>query len=229
METKTASWYLRHQKKKKEGPYTSQEIRELDEKGKLTKDMFVWRKGLEKWVPITRIKGLQFKQKQSWWQFFKDVTFEPIPSGWYSKFVWSLKKFALVHVMIFALLISGTIGIFVVGGVVGGVSYAMMTPEQRQEHSEKMAEARAKAKEARAANAQKIAEAGKNNERIREAAANHVDSIYGLSNEQKVDAFMDYYVRHGGTDAFKTRQGLTLALKRAQREYDFDRGKISIW
>ena len=229
METKAANWYLRHQEKKKEGPYTSQEIRELDEKGKLTKDMLVWRKGLEKWVPITRIKGLQFKQKRSWWQFLKDVTFEPIPSGWLNKFVWSLKKLAVLYVMIFAVSISGMVGIFVVGGVVGGVSYAMMTPEQRQEHSEKMVEARAKAKEARAANAQKIAEAEKNNERVMKAAADYVDSIYGLDKEQKVDAFMDYYVRHGGTDAYTTRQGVALGLKRAQRQYDMDRGKIGIW
>jgi prepilin-type N-terminal cleavage/methylation domain-containing protein len=76
---KAVRWYLGNlQDKKKEGPYTPQEVRALDARGRLTKDMFVWREGLEQWVPITMIKGLQFKQKKSWLESFKKVAFEPI-------------------------------------------------------------------------------------------------------------------------------------------------------
>jgi len=58
---KAVHWYLGNLKDKKEGPYTPQQVRALDAKGRLTKDMFVWREGLEQWVPITMIEGLTFK------------------------------------------------------------------------------------------------------------------------------------------------------------------------
>jgi hypothetical protein len=210
METKTTNWYLRRQKKKKEGPYTSQQIRDLDEKGRLTKDMFAWRKGLEKWVPITRIKGLQFKQKRSWWQFFKEVTFEPIPSGWRNKFVWSLKKIAVANVMIFAISIAGTIGM----AVVGGVALSMMAPEQRQAMADEMAEARAKEKEGE----------GKDT-RLIKAAVLYATSKRLQTKEQFLDAAMDYYHRNGGKNVFNARTTLNLAVNSAQRKRNHELGK----
>ena len=109
---KAVHWYLGNLKDKKEGPYTPQQVRALDAKGRLTKDMFVWREGLEQWVPITMIKGLKFKRKPSWLESFKEVAFEPIRSRKNSPFhSVQVKGFTLIELLVVIAIIGVLIGL----------------------------------------------------------------------------------------------------------------------
>jgi hypothetical protein len=52
------SWHLTKDGEKF-GPYTSQELAELGKEGRIAADTMVWREGMEKWQPASKVKGLQ--------------------------------------------------------------------------------------------------------------------------------------------------------------------------
>lgn len=109
---KEVYWYLGELKGPKEGPYPPQEVRDLDEKGSLTKEMFIWREGLGQWVPITMIKGLKFKRKLSCLESFKEAAFEPIHSRMHSqKNVLHAKGFTLIELLVVIAIIGVLVGL----------------------------------------------------------------------------------------------------------------------
>jgi hypothetical protein len=52
------SWHLA-KGGEKFGPFTSQELAAMGKEGRFTSDMVVWRQGMEKWQPVSKVKGLQ--------------------------------------------------------------------------------------------------------------------------------------------------------------------------
>ena len=50
-------WHLA-QADKKLGEFTSQQLAEMGKAGKITSDMLVWRDGMDKWQPVSKMKGL---------------------------------------------------------------------------------------------------------------------------------------------------------------------------
>lgn len=51
------SWYLTRDGEKF-GPYSSQELAAMGQEGRITSDMLVWREGMDKWQPASKVKGL---------------------------------------------------------------------------------------------------------------------------------------------------------------------------
>ena len=52
------SWHL-SKDGEKFGPYSSQDLADLGKDGRISADMLVWREGMEKWQPASKVKGLQ--------------------------------------------------------------------------------------------------------------------------------------------------------------------------
>lgn len=55
------SWHLARGGEKY-GPFSSQELAAMGKEGRITSDMVVWRQGMEKWQPVSKVKGLQVTQ-----------------------------------------------------------------------------------------------------------------------------------------------------------------------
>ena len=52
------SWHL-SKDGEKFGPYSSQDLADLGKDGRISADVLVWREGMEKWQPASKVKGLQ--------------------------------------------------------------------------------------------------------------------------------------------------------------------------
>jgi hypothetical protein len=52
------SWHLARGGEKF-GPYTSQQLAVMGKEGRITSDMVIWRQGMEKWQPVSKVKGLR--------------------------------------------------------------------------------------------------------------------------------------------------------------------------
>jgi hypothetical protein len=51
-------WHL-SRNGEKFGTFTSQQLGDMGKEGRITSDMLVWREGMEKWQPVSKVKGLQ--------------------------------------------------------------------------------------------------------------------------------------------------------------------------
>jgi len=56
-EVAKASWHLARGSEKF-GPFTSQQLAAMGKAGRITSDMLVWQDGMEKWQPVSKVKGL---------------------------------------------------------------------------------------------------------------------------------------------------------------------------
>jgi hypothetical protein len=54
-------WHLAKANQKL-GTFTSQQLADMGKAGQITSDMIVWREGMEKWQPASKIKGLTITQ-----------------------------------------------------------------------------------------------------------------------------------------------------------------------
>jgi hypothetical protein len=57
-------WHLSRNGEKL-GPFTSQQLGDMGKHGRITSDMLVWRDGMQKWQPVSKVKGLQVVQVPS--------------------------------------------------------------------------------------------------------------------------------------------------------------------